>query len=259
MNLDLEGKVALITGATGGIGEGIAIAFAAEKAIAVIIGRDVKQGNAIVENLKVNSPKSFFIAAELSDPDACKKIVEKVINKLGKIDILVNNAGGNDSVSLENGNPEDFLNSLKINLVHYFSMAHYALPHLKISKGNIVNIGSKVANLGQGGTSGYAAAKGGVQGLTREWAFDLLKFGIRVNEVIPAEVWTASYEKWINRSSNPGQRLKEIVVKIPLGKRFTTVEEIANTVVFIASPLSSHTTGQLLYVDGGYTHLDRNA
>jgi len=259
MNLNLEGKVAIVTGATSGIGEGIALAFAREGAIPVIIGRDAERGEEVAKKVQELSSKSFFIQAELVDPAVCHQVVDTVIQKLGAIDILVNNAGGNDSVSLKDGSPEEFVQSLKANLVHYFSMAHYALPHLIKTKGNIVNIGSKVANLGQGGTSGYAAAKGGIQGLTREWAFDLLQYGIRVNEVIPAEVWTSSYEKWMNRSEDPAAKLKELVDKIPLGKRFTTVNEIADTVVFVASPLSAHTTGQHLFVDGGYTHLDRNA
>lgn len=259
MNLELQEKVVIVTGATGGIGEAIAFTFAKEGAIPVIIGRDSVRGVEVQMQLQQLCPKAIFLKAELIDPKACKWVIEQVIEKLGRIDILVNNAGGNDSVSLKEGTPEDFVNSLKANLVHYFSMAHYALPHLIASKGNIVNIGSKVANLGQGGTSGYAAAKGGIQGLTREWAFDLLPYQIRVNEVIPAEVWTTSYERWINRSENPEAKINSIVGKIPFGKRFTTVEEIANMVVFLASPLSSHTTGQHIYVDGGYTHLDRNA
>jgi L-fucose dehydrogenase len=259
MNLNLEGKVAIVTGATSGIGEGIALAFAREGAVPVIIGRDAERGAEVAKKVQELSPKSIFVQAELVDPAVCQQVVEYVIQKLGSIDILVNNAGGNDSISLKDGSPEEFVQSLKANLVHYFSMAHYALHHLIKTKGNIVNIGSKVANLGQGGTSGYAAAKGGIQGLTREWAFDLLQYGIRVNEVIPAEVWTSSYEKWMNRSADPAARLKELVDKIPLGKRFTTVDEIADTVVFVASPLSAHTTGQHLFVDGGYTHLDRNA
>ncbi len=259
MNLKLNGKIAIITGATSGIGEGIALTFAQEGAIPIIVGRDTVRGTEVLEKIKDLSPMSIFIAAELIDPEICKTVVDKVVNTFGSIDILVNNAGGNDSISLKDGSPEQFIDSLKANLVHYFSMAHFALPHLIQSKGNIVNIGSKVANLGQGGTSGYAAAKGGIQGLTREWAFDLLEHGIRVNEVIPAEVWTSSYEKWINRSPGAAKKLKEVVDKIPLGKRFTTVEEIANTVVFVASEVSAHTTGQHLFVDGGYTHLDRNA
>ena len=106
-------------------------------------------------------------------------------------------------------------------------------------------------------TTGYAAAKGAVNALTREWAVELADWNVNVNTVLPAECWTASYAKWIESQSNPEAAKKEIGDLVPLGKRFTNAEEIADAVVFLASPRSSHTTGQLLFVDGGYTHLDR--
>ncbi len=134
---------------------------------------------------------------------------------------------------------------------------HYALPELKKSKGSIVNIGSKTGETGQGGTSAYAAANGGRNALTREWAVELLKYGIRVNSVIVAECYTPLYEKWIKTLPNPEETLQKITEKIPLGNRMTTAEEIANMVVFLLSERSSHTTGQLIHVDGGYVHLDR--
>jgi L-fucose dehydrogenase len=170
---------------------------------------------------------------------------------------LINNAGVNDGVGLEKGNYDDFMRSLQRNVVHYYLMAKYALPELKKSKGNIVNIGSKVADTGQGNTSAYAAANGGRNALTREWAVELLPYGIRVNAVIVAECWTPLYEAYIATMANPEQKLKDIVKNIPLGHRMTTAEEIANMVVFLLSEVSSHTTGQLIHVDGGYTHLDR--
>ena len=171
---------------------------------------------------------------------------------------MVNNAGVNDGVGLENGNYEKFIASLHKNLVHYYLMAHHALPELKKSKGAIVNIGSKTAETGQGNTSAYAASNGGRNALTREWAVELLKYGIRVNAVIVAECYTPLYEKWIKTLENPEEKLKEITAKIPFENRMTTAEEIANMAVFLLSERSSHTTGQLIYVDGGYTHLDRS-
>jgi L-fucose dehydrogenase len=136
-------------------------------------------------------------------------------------------------------------------------MAHHALPELKKSKGAIVNIGSKTSVTGQGGTSGYAAANGGRNALTREWAVELIPYNIRVNAVIVAESFTPLYGRWINTFPNPEKKLKEITDKIPFENRMTTCEEIANSVAFLLSEKSSHTTGQLVFVDGGYTHLDR--
>lgn len=202
--------------------------------------------------------KGFQVLAELSKPAECKEAIEKVMKQFGRIDGLVNNAGVNDGVDLENGNYEAFISSLHKNLVHYYLMAHYALPALKASKGSIVNIGSKTAETGQGGTSAYAASNGGRNALTREWAVELLPYGIRINALIVAECYTPLYDKWIKTLPNPEETLSKINSKIPLGNRMTTAEEIANMVAFLLSDKSSHTTGQLIHVDGGYVHLDRS-
>ncbi|MBE7177126.1 MAG: SDR family oxidoreductase [Mucilaginibacter polytrichastri] len=258
MDLHLEGKVIIVTGGAKGIGEGIVRSLAAEKAIPVIVGRSEADNLKVVNALAAEGRESFQVVAELTEPDACKSAVDQVITKYGRIDGLVNNAGVNDGIGLASGNYADFIASLHRNLVHYYLMVHHALPELKRSKGSIVNIGSKVAETGQGNTSAYAASNGGRNALTREWAVELLPDQIRVNAVIVAECWTALYEKWINTLPNPEEKLKSINAKIPLENRMTTAAEIADMVVFLLSDRSSHTTGQLIYVDGGYTHLDRS-
>jgi L-fucose dehydrogenase len=257
MDLQLKNKVVIVTGGAKGIGEGIVRLLANEGAIPVIIGRKEADNLKVADDLKAQGFEVFQVAAELTDPAECQKAVDAVIAKYGRIEGLINNAGVNDSVGLEKGNYEDFMRSLHRNVVHYYLMAKFALPELKKSKGNIVNIGSKVAETGQGNTSAYAAANGGRNALTREWAVELLPYGIRVNCVIVAECWTPLYDYFIHTLPNPEEKLKEIVKNIPLGHRMTTTDEIANTVVFLLSEKSSHTTGQLIHVDGGYTHLDR--
>jgi L-fucose dehydrogenase len=254
MNLNLKDKVIIVTGGAKGIGAGITKSLAAEGGIPVVVGRDANDNDAIIKEVGAG----FGITAELTHPEACENAVKATIEKFGRIDGLVNNAGVNDGVGLEKGNYEAFIASLHKNVVHYYLMAHHALPELIKSKGAIVNIGSKVAETGQGNTSAYAASNGGRNALTREWAVELLKYGIRVNAVIVAECYTPLYEKWIKTLPNPEEKLKTITDKIPLGKRMTTAEEIADMVVFLLSERSSHTTGQLIYVDGGYTHLDRS-
>lgn len=257
MNLNLQNKVIIVSGGAKGIGEGIVRVLANEKAIPVIIGRSKEDNLQTVEAIKQAKGKCHQVVAELTKPKECEKAIQQVLKKFGRIDGLVNNAGVNDGVGLENGSYEGFIASLHRNLVHYYLLAHYALPALKESKGAIVNIGSKTAETGQGGTSAYAAANGGRNALTREWAVELLKYGIRVNSVIVAECFTPLYAKWIKTLPNPEETLEKINDKIPLGKRMTTAEEIANMVVFLLSEASSHTTGQLIHVDGGYVHLDR--
>ena len=254
MNLGLKNKIILVTGGAKGIGAGITKSLAAEGAIPVVVGRDATDNETIIKEIG----SGFAITAELTHPEACENAVNATIEKFGRIDGLVNNAGVNDGVGLEKGNYESFIASLHKNIVHYYLMAHHALPELIKSKGVIVNIGSKVAETGQGNTSAYAASNGGRNALTREWAVELLKYGIRVNAVIVAECYTPLYDKWIKTLPNPEEKLRSITEKIPLGKRMTTAEEIADMVVFLLSERSSHTTGQLIHVDGGYTHLDRS-
>lgn len=257
MDLQLQGKIVIVTGGAKGIGEGIAQELSREGAVPVIIGRNEADNLKVVAAIKSRGAEAFHVVAELTKPEECEKAVRITIQQFGRIDGLVNNAGVNDSVSLEEGNYERFVESLHKNLVHYYLMAHYALPELIKSRGAIVNIGSKTAETGQGGTSAYAAANGGRSALTREWAVELLKYGIRVNAVIVAECWTPLYEWWINKQPDPQAQIEKILAKIPLENRMTTSQEIADTVLFLLSAKSSHTTGQLIHVDGGYVHLDR--
>lgn len=257
MDLQLKNKVIIVTGGSKGIGNGICNVLAEEGAIPIIVGRNEADVLKAVKAIENKGYKAGCVFAELTNPEACKAAVEKVIHDFGRIDGLVNNAGLNDGISLENGSYDGFMESIKRNVAHYYLMAHLALPELKKNKGSIVNIGSKTSLTGQGGTSGYAAANGGRNALTREWALDLLPYSIRVNAVIVAECNTPQYDKWIKNFPNPEEKLASITKNIPLGKRMTTATEIANTVAFLLSEKSSHTTGQLLFVDGGYTHLDR--
>ncbi|WP_242202149.1 SDR family oxidoreductase [Aestuariivivens insulae] len=258
MDLKLKDKVIIVTGGSKGIGLGIVQTLVKEKAIPFIVSRNEESVIDLVNAYQKEGIELHYAIAELTDNKQCEAAVASAIKTYGRIDGLVNNAGVNDGVGLEHGNYEDFMRSLKRNLVHYYLMAHYALPELKKSKGAIVNIGSKTSVTGQGGTSAYAASNGGRNALTREWAVELLPYNIRVNAVIVAECYTPLYDKWIQTFDNPEEKLKEITKNIPLENRMTTAEEIADTVAFLLSEKSSHTTGQLLFVDGGYTHLDRS-
>jgi L-fucose dehydrogenase len=257
MDLQLNGKVIIVTGGAKGIGAAIVRACAAEDAVPVIVGRDAAAGQQLQSELKTGGATCGLITVDLATPESCAQAVEQTLKKFGHIYALVNNAGRNDKVGLEEGSPSEYIASLHRNLVHYYSMAHYSLPHLKRSRGAIVNIGSKTAVTGQGGTSGYASSKGAIMALTREWAAELLPYNIRVNTVIPAEVMTPLYRSWLDTFPNPEEKLQTILSKIPLEKRMTTADEIAAMTVFLISPKSSHTTGQHLFVDGGYVHLDR--
>lgn len=250
MDLELNGKVAVVTGGAGGIGKAIARVLAAEGAEVVILDRDKEAGASI--------DFARFMHVELTDEDQVQIAITATVASFGGIDILINNAAVNDGVTLESG-VDAFRASIEQNLVAVYSITHLAVPHLRsATAGCIVNIGSKVADTGQGNTSGYAAGKGGLVALTREWALDLAADGVRVNTVVPAEVWTPQYERWLEEhSDDPAAAREEIDRLVPLHRRMTTTSEIADTVVFLSSSRAGHITGQIIHVDGGYTHLDR--
>jgi L-fucose dehydrogenase len=258
MDLKLAGKVVVVTGGAKGIGEATVRALAGESAIPVIVDRDEAAGKQVVEELTAGGASGHLVVRDLAEPGQCQAAIDEVVQLTGRVDALVNNAGLNDGVGIEDGTAEAFITSLRRSLVHYFEMTHFALPFLKQTRGAIVNVSSKVALTGQGGTSGYAAAKGGILALTREWAVDLSQFGVRVNALVPAEVITPAYRQWLESFPNSEEKLAGIVEKIPLGKRMTKPEEIAASILFLLSPQAGHITGQHVVVDGGYVHLDRS-
>ncbi len=257
MDLQIRDKVVLITGGAKGIGAAIARGAANEGAIPVLVDKDADAGHQLQSELRQAGGACGLICVDLLATASCSNAVEQALREFGHLDVLVNNAGVNDGVGLENGSPDKYLASLQRNLLHYYGLAHYALPALKASQGCIVNIASKTALTGQGGTSGYVSAKGAILALTREWAVELLPYGIRVNAVVPAEVMTPLYKQWLSTFPNPEEKLKTIVSKIPLGKRMTQPQEIAAMVLFLISAQAAHITGQHVFVDGGYVHLDR--
>ena len=239
VDLQLKDKVILVTGGAKGIGLGVAEVLASEGAIPVIVGRNSNDNAAAVKSIEATGHQAWSVVAELNRTEDCRRAVDATVEKFGRIE-------------------GRFLVSLRKNLVHYYEMAQFALPELKKSRGSIVNVGSKVAETGQGATSAYAAANGGRNALTREWAIELEKYGIRVNAVIVAECWTPMYATWLATVPNPEETRRKVESRIPFGQRMTTCTEIANMVAFLLSECSSHTTGQLIHVDGGYVHLDRS-
>lgn len=255
MDLKLQDRVVIVTGGGAGIGGAITLLLAEEGGIPVVLGRSELDAG-FEAKLRRLQPRARFIQLDLRDDAACASAVRDTHAEFGRIDGLVNNAGTNDGVSLAAGRTA-FMASLEQNLVHYYVMAHYCLPHLRESCGAIVNISSKTALTGQGDTSGYCASKGAQLALTREWAASLAKDGVRVNAVLPAEVMTPLYRAWLDSFPDPETKLSRIVQKIPLGARMTRAEEIADMTVFLLSERASHMTGQWLVVDGGYVHLDR--
>ncbi|MBI1172124.1 SDR family oxidoreductase [bacterium] len=253
MDLYLKGKRILVTGGGAGIGAAISMTLAEEGAVPLIVARRPPTGD-LMARLRALVPAEFLQADLAVDAD-CRAVVAAA-QAGGRIYGLVNNAGRNDSLGLDTP-PQAFRASLDQNLTHYYTLVHLLAEDLKAETGAIVNISSKTAVTGQGHTSAYVAAKAAQLGLTREWAAAFAPFGVRVNAVIPAEVMTPMYANWLQTFDDPQAQLEKITARIPLGHRMTLDTEIAAAVVFALSPRSAHTTGQWLFVDGGYTHLDR--
>lgn len=250
MDLHLRDKVVVVTGGGSGIGAGITEVLAEEGVRPVILARRAPDPDWLARH------GADFIAVELADDDACRAAVAELRARHGAVYGLVNNAGANDGIGLDQ-DPQAFRASLDQNLVHYYTMVYLLQDDLRSSRGAIVNISSKTALTGQGGTSAYVAAKAAQLGLTREWAVEFLPDGVRVNAIVVAEVMTPLYRRWLDRQDNPKAALNDITARIPLGRRMTTPREIADCCAFLLSDRASHMTGQWLFPDGGYTHLDR--
>jgi L-fucose dehydrogenase len=257
MDLQLKDRVVVVTGGAKGIGEAVVRGCVAEGAVPVIVDRDSEAAGQLLEDLRKSGAMAHSLNVDLKDASSCEGAIRQAAEACGHIDALVNNAGVNDKIGLEHGTPQKYVESLERNLLHYYNMAHFALPYLKRAPGAIVNIASKTALTGQGGTSGYASSKGAILALTREWAVELLPYGIRVNAIVPSEVMTPLYRQWLSTFPDPEEKLASIITKIPLGKRMTRPEDIAAAVLFLLSPQAGHVTAQHVFVDGGYVHLDR--
>ena len=251
--------VAVVTGAGSGIGHAIALRLAEDYAL---INIDINGENLakVEKEIAAAGGDVRSIAGDVSKRDTHIKARE-MANSRGILKAWVNCAGWTRGAALHNfpNDPKVFEELMGTNQNGTFwgcaEAVHSFVEH-KV-KGAIVNITSKTAETGQGGTSGYAASNGGRNALTREWAVELLPYGIRVNAVAVAECYTPLYERWIKTLPDPEAALERINNQIPLGRRMTTPNEIANMAAFLLSEKSSHTTGQIIYVDGGYTHLDR--
>ena len=213
MDFRLSGKRVIVTGGASGIGSAITEALAAEGAQPVVLARTPPDPGWLT------AVGALFIPVELSDDAACRRAVEAA-RAGGPIYGLVNNAGANDGVGLDAG-PDAFRASLNKNLVHYYTLVHLLAGDLRASRGAVVNISSKTALTGQGGTSAYVAAKAAQLGLTREWAAEFLDDGVRVNAIVVAEAMTPLYRRWLDRQPDPQAELDRITAAIPMGRRMT--------------------------------------
>lgn len=245
----LDGKVAVITGACSGIGEGCAIMFAKEGAKVVVVCRTVESGEATVKNIRDSGGEARYVQADVSKAGDVKNMIKRTVDAYGKLDVLVNNAGVLSGYGpIQECSEEAFDETIAINLRGVWLGMKYAIPEMiKAGGGSIINTSSAVAVLGVSGASCYSASKGGVNALSRSVAVEVAADNIRVNVLQPAIIATPMLA-----SMPPDYREALIRRSRPRGKA-GTVEEVACAAVFLASDEASDVTGIVLPVDGGTT------
>ena len=247
--LEFDGKVALVTGAAGGIGEAVAVSFAQKGAKVVVADIDEENGKSVVEQIQEEGGEAIFLKVDVSDHEGVKKMVEDTVDAFGRLDCAVNNAGiGGAQANTGEYAIEDWLQVIDINLNGVFYCMRYEIPQmLKQGGGAIVNMSSILGTDAFEKTSAYTASKHGVIGLTKTAALDYAKQGIRVNSVGPAFISTPMVTKGFNN-----EELQGIMALHAMG-RLGEPQEVAEMVTFLCSDKASFITGGYYLVDGGYT------
>lgn len=251
--MKLKDKVAIVTGSTKGIGEGIIRELSAEGAKVTVVARHEEEGVKLAKELGSDEGRAIFVKTDVTKVEDVKNMVAKTIEAFGKIDILVNNAGYHNSKGLEALSDEDWDLILKTNLYSMYYCSKYCLEYLKETKGTIISTSSMVGKVGQGNACAYAATKGGQLAMTRNMAIDLAKYGIRVNAILPGWIESPLVDEWFAAQEDPEASKKYIYGAHPIG-RIGTPKDCGRAVVFLASQEESgFLTGVLLDIDGGIT------
>lgn len=253
----LKNKVAIITGATSGIGKATALRFADEGADLIVTGRRSGLGKSVAGECRSKGVRCVFVEADHTRAEDCQKAVDAALAEFGRIDVLFNNAGIVTGGTAETTDEETWRRTIDINITAVWRMSKLVIPHMKRQGGGaIVNNGSDWSVVAGTDAFPYVMSKGAVGMMTKAMALDYARAGIRVNAVCPGDTFV---ERWLEKgyfeNSDPvtlERAIKESSAYIPMG-RFGKPEEIANAVVFLASDEASFVTGHLLLVDGGNT------
>lgn len=248
----MRGKAVLITGGTSGIGLATARLFLEQGAEVAIVGRDREKGGKAVQELS-SGGKVCYIEADVAQVTECQRAVTETCSRLGRLDIVVNCAGAYQEKAIEEVTEADYAAIMDVNVKGTYFIAKFAVPELKKGKGGaIVNVSSDAGLQGNWLCTAYCAAKGAVNTFTKALALELAPYGIRVNAVCPGDIHTPLLEKQLEQAENRERTLRDMAGIYPLG-RLGTSDEVAQVILFLASPQAAFVTGSLWSVDGGLT------
>ena len=247
--MKLKDKVAIVTGAGAGIGEATALLFAREGA-KVCCNSQSDSALRVVDRIRAGEGEALFVRGDVSIEEEARNLVDQTVGRFGKIDILYNNAGIVVGGTVESGATGEFDRCMAVNVRGVWLCSKYAIPHLRKTKGTIINCASAVAVKGVASRAAYTASKGAVLSMTRAMAMDHIQDGIRVNAISPGTVDTPSLAVRLAATGNPEEARRQFVARQPLG-RLATPEEIAEAVLLLAC--NAFCTGTCLTIDGGMT------
>ena len=250
--MKLKDKVAIVTGSSKGIGEGIAKVFTEEGAKVAVICRTEEAGTEMADRLGAKEGRAIFIRTDVTVERDIELMIGKTVETFGKLDILVNNAGYHLSKNVEVTSIDEWQFIQNTNLRSTFLCSKNAIPHLRKTKGSIINISSMVGLVGQPNAGAYSATKGGQIAMTKGMAIDFAPDGIRVNVICPGWIQTPLVEDWFGQQDDPDASREYIYSQHPLG-RIGTIDECGTVAAFLASDEASFVTGAAIPVDGGVT------
>jgi len=249
--MKLHDKVAVVTGGSKGIGLGCARVFARHGAKVVLAARGEEAGSAAEKELADAGHTALFVPTDVTREQDVRALIDASVERFGRLDCLVNNAGWHPpAMTIDETGVEEFEQLLRLNLTSTFMGCKFAVPHLRQTRGSIVNMSSEVALIGQAAAPSYVATKGGLISLTRALALDLAPDGVRVNAVCPAGVMTPLMREWADTQYDPEAALAMVDSWHPIG-RMATIEEIGEVCAFLASDEAAFVTGQVICPDGG--------